>query len=513
MHRSGIVFLILAATVATHASDVFIDRYLEVVDVASQRQLLVDDHVLLDVTGARRTFHAARTLPKPVLEPGPYDEGLLIPMSALYDRHLGRFRLWYISGDSKYRALCYAESEDGIHFARRPSTPDGHPTVRDEPRNRVGIRDRSQPDTFGHMPLEAMCVFRDEADPDPRRRYKMIHGSRRHRLAVSADGYAWWDAGVAMTFHPGLYGAAKSSGQTDECNGFCFDPMGNRWLAFLCEKAPNAADYNLRRLVFYESADLAGWRRLAGDLSPDERDGAGAQVYWMTGFAHAGMIIGLPYMFYTDEHARPDWRDRAHVAVAFSRDGVDWQRPSRDPFIARGDPSAWDGGMVAVYNGIVVHGDRMYFYYWGTPKLHGPPPPGGKHAWAAGCALLRRDGFASLSASDRAGSAGQVLTKQLRFEGDRLFINADTRAGEIRVELLIDGFRVDPKTTALDRSWQHEADLSDPIRIDATDHVVTWGGDPDLGRLAGKVLRVRFHLEGDARLYAFQFGPVARARE
>ncbi|MHC4703960.1 MAG: hypothetical protein ACYTFQ_25660, partial [Planctomycetota bacterium] len=44
----------------------------------------------------------------------------------------------------------------------------------------------------------------------------------------------------------------------------------------------------------------------------------------------------------------------------------------------------------------------------------------------------------------------------------------------------------------------------DPITADSVRHVVTWKGDPDVGNLAGQVVRLRFEME-NAKLFAFNF--------
>jgi hypothetical protein len=44
----------------------------------------------------------------------------------------------------------------------------------------------------------------------------------------------------------------------------------------------------------------------------------------------------------------------------------------------------------------------------------------------------------------------------------------------------------------------------DPITTDSVRHIVNWKGDPDVGNLAGQVVRLRFEMQ-NARLYAFKF--------
>ena len=91
---------------------------------------------------------------------------------------------------------------------------------------------------------------------------------------------------------------------------------------------------------------------------------------------------------------------------------------------------------------------------------------------------LRVDGFASL----RAGAAGgDVLTRPLIFEGDRLVMNVSTSAlGWLRVEVR------DREGRAIDGLAQ-----DDCVEVfgDDIEQEVRWQGAPDLGRLADTPVR------------------------
>jgi hypothetical protein len=118
---------------------------------------------------------------------------------------------------------------------------------------------------------------------------------------------------------------------------------------------------------------------------------------------------------------------------------------------------------------------------------------------STGLAVLRRDGFASLT--DAASSGGRVTTRPLRFRGTHLFVNADA-AGEIRVEVLDRDGRVVDGYSAADCV---------PVRGDGTKHAVSWKGRPTLGTLNRDVIRLRYVLSR-ARLYAFWIAESAAGR-
>jgi hypothetical protein len=90
----------------------------------------------------------------------------------------------------------------------------------------------------------------------------------------------------------------------------------------------------------------------------------------------------------------------------------------------------WNNGNIqsAAGNPLIV-GDELFFYcsarqtstaFWDANM-------------STGLAKLRRDGFASLNAG---AEEGFILTKKIEFSGDHLFVNANTCAGYLTVEVL-----------------------------------------------------------------------------
>ena len=496
----------VASEVPAEQEPSFLDTYLEVIDIGSRSQLLVDDRVLIEKIRAKRVFHPAQKVSdRPIIELVETDERILIPMAALYDERLERFRLWYTSGDTKYRALCYAESEDGIHWTRRASTPDGRALSGDIPFNTVWVKDPDEPDQPGITPPNQVEVHYDPLDDDPARRFRMLHGHNRIDLAHSADGYSWRTYGDTAVWRPPLkrHGRPLPPTATNEGGTTVYDPFQHRWLAFMRDRwAPQ-----MRVIVQYQSQDALHWSSLDKSFTTDRADGAGAQFYSMKTFVYEDLFIGLTNMFFTDEHPREDWRDRIHIGLALSRDGVHWSRPWREPFLARGEPGTWDGGMTDTFNcQPVARGDRIFFYYGGAAKLHGPDAPADAQIiWATGCATLRRDGFASLQAAEPEGDPAVVMTKLLDFGGNRLYVNADAAGGKIRVDLISDGYSIGLGSEDSRETRRRIDQLSDPITADSVRHLVTWNGNADLSRLRDDLIRVRFHISGSARLYSFQF--------
>jgi hypothetical protein len=107
--------------------------------------------------------------------------------------------------------------------------------------------------------------------------------------------------------------------------------------------------------------------------------------------------------------------------------------------------------------------------------------------------VQRLDGFVSVDADQR---GGELTTPPLRFSGRRLLLNAACHGlGEIRVEIRDEQDHPIPGYT-----------LDDAVLIDRNGvaQEVWWRGGPEVSRLAGQPVRLRFRLYS-AKLFAFQF--------
>jgi len=473
----------------------FLEEYLEVVDVGSRKQVLFDDYVILEKVGIKRVVgHPEKVSGNPIIRPeGPEENGLINPSVVIYDPRLKRFRMWYHGGRTdETMFIGYAESGDGIHWQRCASTPDGKAPVGSKPFNKVWIRDPKKPKELGVRCLDPGVIVYHPWEQDGAKRYKMIL-RRGMPVAFSPDGYVW-------TSRPGMVPRYRG---TKAENTFVYDPLGKRWLAYLRQNPPKRDGTYLRRILIDQSEDMVTWKPTGVELSPDRGDGFGTSFFRWTAFAYNGVFIGFPGLYITAEHHDRALRDRIQTELAFSRDGLRWDRPFRGPLIPRGPAGSWDSSMLEV-NAMVARDDKIYFYYLGTAKKHRDPDSG--MMYAIGCATLRPDGFVSIEAEDPTGRPGIVMTKLLKFKGDRLYVNADDRGGRGLVEVLRAGYSVNlgaKKMTAMD--WRQIAAESDPITTDAVRGEVKWKGNADVGRLKGRLVRLRFTLSGKAKLYSFQF--------
>ena len=106
---------------------------------------------------------------------------------------------------------------------------------------------------------------------------------------------------------------------------------------------------------------------------------------------------------------------------------------------------------------------------------------------------LRIDGFTSVHAPYH---GGEILTKPIRFTGNKLMINFSTSAaGFIKVEILdLDGNKIEG----------FELENSTEIIGNEIEKIVTWNGNPDFKKINKKPVRLRFVMK-DADLYSIRF--------
>ncbi|MBL9209143.1 MAG: hypothetical protein JNL92_01675 [Opitutaceae bacterium] len=116
-------------------------------------------------------------------------------------------------------------------------------------------------------------------------------------------------------------------------------------------------------------------------------------------------------------------------------------------------------------------------------------------SWHIERLTLRTDGFASVHAP---WAGGRMLTKPLRFSGERLFLNYRTSAaGSLRVEIQSAEGKPIPGFGAADGIEM----IGDEIERE-----VLWRRGADVSCLAGQSVRLLFIMK-DADLYALRFGP------
>ncbi len=484
-----------------------------ILDVGTQSQLFVDQHLVYQASNISFTPHSARKhSAEPLLTADQPWEGWYVTAfgsTVLFDTEDQIFKMWYrAAGQPDFFAdgevgrrgiICYATSKDGIHWHKPPVG-----TLKskgDRPHNAVSE-------------LELPSVFKDPADPDPQRRYKMISFdvNRGYVALISADGLHWQQQ-EPRSIVPISYVDDVVSAFRDRRTGeFVVLP-----------KMMTPVFGRLRRTIYESrSHDFRHWSRIEPALVADRRDDLGSlariervrplltypdnfnvmrtEFYGSGAYSAESCVIGFPWVFSVSANVpvKKNQEGPIEVQLAVSREAGLWTRPFRTPIVPLGKVGEWDCGMMLTASQAIDVADEVWLFYGGTNYTHGAPilygqteKRGASPAGAIGLAIWKRDRFVS---ADALAEEGTLVTVPLRFAGKRLEINAATKQqGFIRVELL------DAAGRPLDGISPSEAFRGDDLR-----HTLVFPGTSDLSRWIGRPVSLRFRMR-EAKLYSFAF--------
>ena len=505
--------LVLATTVGSAAERAAEDigKTSSVVrSIGSVRQLFIDNYLIASLRNLKRNFHAAKKHGSPVMVPEHPWEGVgTAPWPSVYlfgdviwDEAQKVYKMWYTSATKDMTGQhfsLYATSKDGIRWEKPLHL--GIVKYRGSGANNILISNAS----FEN-------VLRRDSEPDPGRRYQAFAYDRNvnaYAWRFSADGLHWGDPQVVAALPDML-----------DIGNVAYDE--SRKMYVLAVKKEHSKTYihpllgkypgvEYRRWFMTTSKDTAHWTPLVEMLSDfDEVDkalyiaGEGSvmlNTYGLSLHAYHGVYLGIQWLFrITDPGGFVDAEGGTMDGrLLFSRDWEkQWQIPTRKFILSRGRKGEFDWGMLCgITNRPVLspRGDEWWYYYGGWDGGHGIT----QRRACVGLAKFRVDGFASI---DSVGTEGALSTTPLEFAGSRLKLNADASgkdtSGEnnfIKVALLDEQGRV------LDG---YSKDACDPVHGSSVNHTVSWQGDPDVSRLAGRVIRMEIHMKG-AELYALQF--------
>jgi hypothetical protein len=462
-----------------------------VINIDVGRQLFVDDF-LIEESSLHRTFHQAEYhAVNPVLTPvrtwerrDPYSvmtgtppspSAMVFSDGVFFDPADKLFKMWYMAGYQQHTAL--ALSHDGVNWER--------PVLDVVPGTNIVSAEGRDSNTVW-LDLEAGA---------PAERFKMAgfnYDAKTLKLWTSRDGIHWRFAGT--------------TGPTHDRSTFFRNPFRGVWVFSLrAGQAENLKRY--RRYLETREFSSAQWRESepVAWVGADSRDvvrddlKTTPEIYNLDAVAYESVMLGLFTMYRGENTEREKPND---ICVGFSRDGFHWSRESRSPFIPVSErQGSWNWGNVqSAGGGCLVVGDRLHFYVSGRQGVPGTGMPG---ECSTGLAILRRDGFASLTDTWPPGLArpvsrlrSQLTTRPIRFSGGHVFVNAVVD-GDLRVEVLDAGGRV-IEPFSLERSV--------PVSGDGCRLEISWRGAPPVSALAGQVVRFRFSLNR-ARLYAFWVSP------
>lgn len=462
-----------------------------IVPIDVGRQLFVDDFLIEDTT-LSRTCHKADYHPgNPILRPEtPWEirddasernqrplnpAAMVFSDGVFFDPRDRIFKMWYMAGYGA--ATCLATSVDGLAWQRpKFDVVPGTNTVN------TNLRDST-------------TVWLDQFDKNPRARFKMSAWYDHYLvLYISPDGVHWTEIGRT--------GAA---GDRSTC---FYNPFRNVWV-FSIRDNQYVSSISGRYRRYWEAPDFMAARNWDGrqpvawvksDSADFARPGLAdrSEIYNLDCAAYESVLLGLFSIWRGESAVREKINE---VAVGFSRDGFHWHRPDRGSLIpVSEEEGSWNWANVqSAGGGCLIVGDRLHFYVSGRQGRPGTDSPG---VCSTGLATLRRDGFCSMdwlpdeapvTRTGRTPSGrGELTTRSVQFNGSHLFVNADLKGGELRVEVLDRQGRVLAPFTR---------DACIPITASGTRVPVGWAKG-SIAELAGQPVRFRFSMTR-GRLYAF----------
>ena len=479
----------------------YIDRPPAVIPIDVGRQLFIDNFLIAE-TDLERKMYKARKLafnpvfkPETVLEQGPYGIPGASPKDGgiWWDPKDKLFKMWYEAG--WLYTMAYATSKDGIHWDR--------PLLDIEPGT-----NRLVPD----LVLDSTTVWLDHFTKNPNERFKMFVRFPNEIPDVQRR----FNTGLCLVSPDGIHWSKPvETGFCGDRSTLFYNPFRKKWVYSIRNTGELGRSPIGRSRFYHEHSDfLQGcrwtdkepvfWTGADNMDIPDPDTGEKPQLYNLSAVGYESIMLGLHQIHHGPKNEvclEQGVPKITELMVSFSRDGFHWDRPDREPFIrAERKPGYWDRGYVQSVGGIcTVVGDQLWFYYIGfrgdQSKLSTTYVKNGMHSYGStGVAVLRRDGFASMSAG---GETGTLTTRPVTFKGEYLFVNVNCSSGQLKVEALDEGFTpIAPFSLA----------NCQPVTVDSTIHQVKWSKAATLSSLKNKKVRFRFHLEkGD--LYAFWVSP------
>ncbi len=316
---------------------------------------------------------------------------------------------------------------------------------------------------------------------------------------MSADGIRWKKlrekAVIDASLHPNEH--------TDTCAPSVFWSVHEQryvcylrtWTARTAEKDPTSRRWIGRTT----SVDFVRWTPIR--MMEYRRDDGQDQLYLPNTFPY----FRAPHIYLaitarlsdhrqvlTPEQARSagipkhSWRDTSDVVFMTSRGGLRYDRTFRSSYIRPGlGTTNWASRANFPVLGVVQTSPSELSLYvsrdYMTPDAH-------LRRYA-----VRLDGFTSVHAPYE---GGEIITRPLRFEGDRLQINLSTSAsGWIRCEVQDESGKPIPG---------FELGNCREMAGDEIARTVTWKTAGDVNRISNQPVRLRFEMK-DADLFSFQF--------
>lgn len=482
------------------------------IDIGSQKQLFVDNYLIESMTNTCPILNTAEKIDNnPVLRPERPWEGSEVQLNTVvYNEMEGIFEMRYTCRtitatrrggevvmfggiDPPDAPTCLAISEDGIKW-ERPN---------------LGLVDYKGSKHNNIIPPDWLMgyVYKDPKATDEQQRYRgHVRAGTTSTPGMTFDLYYSPDMKTWTPYKNNpIIDTSPRVGRWGPSNFMGWDPVRKVYAVHMENSLHRRGPMGKRLIGRSESPDGLGWSDPETILIPDELDAPDTEFYAFPVITYEGIYVGMPWIFRTTNTTH-------HPELAFSRDGIHYERKFRTPFIGRG--SKWEFDSTSIYaQAPIVHGDRIFTYYQGT-NWRSPEQLltiGDKADRAVGLAITPLDGFVSLDGikggpsrwhARDALSYSEMVTRSFTFSGSRLYINVEAALQhggaepmELRVEIL------EPNHEYIDGLEFSDAN---PVTKTGFSEICSWNGTSDLSKLQDKAIKLRFYFK-NCKIYSFQF--------
>jgi hypothetical protein len=468
-------FFAAIANVFVTEQTVFSDDDPNVVDVGARRELFVDRHIVGDLKGTSLKLHSPQLMP-PISPPRPHGHYATV-----------------LRADDKFQFYYRGDTTPGNHWKKGwEQYHEGEVTLYAESKNginwtlpKLGIYDDHATFPAGNVVLMNEFLVTHNFTPfidtkpgvPPAERYKALGGlayqphkehlevrSRRGpgglKAYTSPDGIHW----KRLRDEPVV---PEEWGKYFDSQNYAF--WSDSEQAYVCYFRRFIKGY--RGIARTTSKDFIKWTpfvEMQANLPNEHLYTPCTQPYYRA----PHIYIALPTRFMAKRGSATD------ILMMSTRGGDRFDREFTQSFIRPGiGAQGWANR--ANYAAIGIHQTspiEMSLFLTGGRRYS-----------------MRIDGFVSINAPLE---TSEFITRPLKFTGSTLEINYSTSAaGQVRVEIQDANSKPVPGFALED---------CEPIYGDHIARTVRWKGNPDLAKLAGQNVRIRFEMS-DADLYSLKF--------
>lgn len=460
---------------------------MNVINIASRLELLVDEYIIETMTDVALKLHEPQ---KMSLQANPILGGY---MTVIKDG--GIFRAYYRGHRPDYHGPTgndgtprevyrYVESRDGVSW-ERPAL--GIFEIDGSKENNVVLTEPPFCHNFAPMLDHRPGVPAEERykalaglhQREYEKLRKLLPDEERYRPIIGVDPGGLW----SFVSADGIRWRKWSREPVIRLEGYGFDSQN---VSFWSEhegcyvtyfRSWTTGDSRLRTISRATSSDYIQWNEPVA-LDPNE---PGEHLYTSQTHPYVRaphIYVATPTRFAGDERGAA-----TDIVFMTARGNARYERRFKSAWIRPGlDPVRWGNrSNYMAYNIVPTSSEELSIY----------------HCISGHRYVLRTDGFVSANASEK---GGVLLTKPLLFTGSRLVINYSTAAaGSVQVEIQdADGAPI-PGYALAD---------CPPVWGDAIEHTVVWKEGSDVGRLAGRPVRLRFVMK-EADLYSLRFSEAS----